>query len=142
LREFIRHPSSIPVELIAKECGKEATFAGTNTLNNVSIGGVSCLCSSPVEKDSVVKMTIECIDPSFEIEGRVVWSKPAGDMYEVGVQFIVCKEKLFLLRMVEQICHIEHYRNELLQKEGREISSELAATEWIEKHAANFPQVS
>ena len=139
LREFIRHPSSIPIELIKKECGKEAAFAGTNKLNNVSFGGVSCLCSSPVEKGSTVKMTVECIDPSFEIEGRVVWSKSTGDMYEVGVEFIVSEEKLFLLRMVEQICHIEHYRSELLEKEGREISSELAATEWIEKHAADFP---
>lgn len=86
-------------------------------------------------------MTITCIDPSFEIDGRVVWSKPVGDMYEVGVEFIVSKEKLFLLKMVEQICHIEHYRNELLQKEGREISSELAAKEWIEKHAAEFPMM-
>lgn len=141
MREFIRHPSSIPVQLIKKDRQKDAFFKGTNTLNNVSFGGVSCLCSKPVEKDSMVKMTITCIDPSFEIDGRVVWSKPVGDMYEVGVEFIVSKEKLFLLKMVEQICHIEHYRNELLQKEGREISSELAAKEWIEKHAAEFPMM-
>ena len=47
--------------------------------------------------------------------------------------------KNILLRMVEQICHIEHYRNELLQTEGREISSEVAAKEWIEKYAHTFP---
>lgn len=139
LRQFIRHPSSIPVQLIKNDSGNEAAFAGTNKLNNVSIGGVSCLCSNPVEKGSTVRMTVECIDPSFEIEGRAVWSKPVGDMYEVGVEFIVSDEKLFLLRMVEQICHIEHYRNELLQTEGREISSEVAAKEWIEKYAHTFP---
>lgn len=139
MREFIRHPSSIPVQLIKQENNIDETFTGTNTLNNVSFGGVSCLCSESVEKGSIVKMTIECVDPAFEIEGRAVWCKPNGDMYEVGVEFIVSKEKLFLLRMIEQICHIEHYRNELLQKEGREISSELAAKEWVAKYADKFP---
>ncbi len=141
MREFIRHPSSIPVQLVKQEKNTEQAFSGTNTLNNVSFGGVSCLCSEPVEKGSTVRMTIECIDPSFEIEGKAVWCKPNGNMYEVGVEFIVSKEKLFLLRMVEQICHIEHYRNELMHKEGREVSSEMAAKEWIEKHAAEFPMM-
>jgi Tfp pilus assembly protein PilZ len=139
LREFIRHPSSIPVQLITQGDDADQSTMGINTLSNVSFGGVSCLCSDPVEKGSTVKMTVECIDPSFEIEGKVVWSKPKDGMNEVGVEFVVSKEKLFLLRMVEQICHIEHYRNELIHNEGREISSELAAKEWIEAHAENFP---
>jgi len=138
LREFIRHPSSIPIQLIQQE--RDVT-PETNTLNNVSFGGVSCLCSEPVEKGCSVKMTIECIDPDFEINGVAVWCKPSNGMYEVGVEFIVSKDKMFLLRMVEQICHIEHYRNELLHNEGRELSSEAAAMEWVEKHADSFPQI-
>ena len=139
MREFIRHPSSIPVRLTKKDGENKNAFPGTNTLNNVSFGGVSCLCSEAIEKGSTVKMTIECIDPYFEIEGKAVWCKPNADMYEIGVEFIVSKEKMFLFRMVEQICHIEHYRNEILHKEGRDISSEMAAREWIEKHAEDFP---
>ena len=139
MREYIRHPSSIPVQLTKQNSEAEKLFSGVNTLNNVSFGGVSCLCSEPVEQGSMVKMTIECIDPSFEIEGKAAWVKPNGNMYEVGVEFIASKEKLFLLRMVEQICHIEHYRNELLHNEGRELTSEEAATEWVEKHADQFP---
>ena len=41
--------------------------------------------------------------------------------------------------MVEQLCHIEHYRNEVNRKEGRDISSEEAATEWIAQFADKFP---
>ncbi len=136
MREFIRHPSSVPVQL-SKQDGEASP--GMNTLNNVSFGGVSCLCSEPIDKGSSVKMTIECVDPSFEISGKAVWCKPSSEMYEVGVEFIVSKDKMFLLRMVEQICHIEHYRNELLHNEGLELSSEEAAKEWVEKHADNFP---
>ncbi|MBL1142141.1 MAG: PilZ domain-containing protein [Proteobacteria bacterium] len=138
MREFIRHPSSIPVQLVQQ--GGDIN-PGTNTLNNVSFGGVSCLCSEPVDKGSSVKMTIACIDPSFEISGVAVWCKPNHNLYEVGVEFIVSKDKLFLLRMIEQICHIEHYRNEVLHEEGRQLDSEEAAKEWIEKHAENFPEM-
>ncbi len=138
MREFIRHPSSIPIQLIKQDGGNGP---GLNTLNNVSFGGVSCLCSEAVEKNSSVKMTIQCVDPSFEIEGRAIWCKPKNDMYEVGVEFIVSKDKMFLLRMIEQVCHIEHYRNELIHNEGRELTSEEAAKEWIEKHADSFPKL-
>lgn len=138
MREFIRHPSSIPVQL-TKQDGDVSL--GTNTLSNVSYGGVSCHCAEFIEKGNSVKMTIKCIDPSFEIDGRAVWCKPSNGHYEVGVEFNVSKDKMYLLRMVEQICHIEHYRNEVLQNEDREISSETAANEWIEKYAATFPNM-
>lgn len=140
MREFIRHPSSIPVQLVKQGEGEEVEY-GINTLSNVSFGGVSCLCSEPFEKGCIVKMNITCIEPSFEIEGTAVWCKPNNDLYEVGVKFIASKDKMFLLRMVEQVCHIAHYRNELLHNEGREISSEVAAKEWVEKYADSFPKI-
>jgi hypothetical protein len=43
--------------------------------------------------------------------------------------------------MVEQICCIEHYREEILLNEGRELSCEEAATEWISTYAAQFPYI-
>lgn len=138
MREFIRHPSSVPVQLIKQDV---ESVPGENTLNNISFGGVSCLCSELVEVGSPVKMKVECIDPDFEIDGKAVWCKPNNGLYEVGVEFIVSKDKLFLLRMVEQVCHIEHYRNELMHNQGRDLTSEEAAIEWIEKHAGNFPQM-
>ena len=138
MREFIRHPSSVPVQLVIQN---EAATSGRNTLSNVSLGGVSCLCSKPLEKGSTVKMTIECVDPDFEINGKVVWCRPSSEAYEVGVEFMVSKDKIFLLRMIEQICHIEHYRNEILHNEGREVTSEVAAKEWVEKYAGSFPQL-
>ena len=138
MREFIRHPSSIPVQLIKQD---GISSLGLNTLNNVSFGGVSCLCTEAVEKNSSVKMMIQCVDPSFEIDGRAVWCKPRNNMYEIGVEFIVSKDKMFLLRMIEQVCHIEHYRNERAHNEGRELTSEEAAREWIKKHADNFPKM-
>jgi hypothetical protein len=41
--------------------------------------------------------------------------------------------------MVEQICHIERYRNDVAQREGRQLTAEEAALEWISRYASSFP---
>ena len=41
--------------------------------------------------------------------------------------------------MIEQICHIEHYRKEVERLEGRALSAHEAAGEWISKYAGDFP---
>jgi hypothetical protein len=46
----------------------------------------------------------------------------------------------FALRMVEQLCHIEQYRLEILQRDGRWLTSEAAAAEWINRFAGQFPR--
>ena len=138
MREFIRHPTSVPFQLEELESDFRHS---ANKLNNVSYGGVSCMSSEPVEKGTTVKMKVECVNPDFEITGKAVWCRVNQDIYEIGIEFIASEDKVFLLRMVEQICHIEHYRHEVKQKENRELSSEEAAREWIEKYAGNFPSL-
>jgi hypothetical protein len=36
------------------------------------------------------------------------------------------------------VCHIENYKKEIYQTEGRVLSPEEAAMEWINKYAAQF----
>lgn len=43
--------------------------------------------------------------------------------------------------MVEQLCHIEHYKAEVLAREGRQLDGEQAAREWIRKFAHGFPAI-
>ena len=43
--------------------------------------------------------------------------------------------------MVEQICHIEQYKQDVFEKDGRRLSGEQAALEWIEKYATDFPEL-
>ncbi len=42
--------------------------------------------------------------------------------------------------MIEQVCYIEQYRKEVLKKEGRKLSGEEAAMEWVEKYAKDSPR--
>jgi hypothetical protein len=46
------------------------------------------------------------------------------------------------MRMCEQVCHIENYRNEVKAAEGRELTPEQAAVEWVSKFAARFPRTN
>jgi hypothetical protein len=50
-------------------------------------------------------------------------------------------EGAFSTRMVEQVQHIEHYRQEVLRVEGRLLDDDSAALEWIERFAAAFPPI-
>jgi hypothetical protein len=60
--------------------------------------------------------------------------------YELGVTFLDA-EDAFRARMVEQLCHIEDYRRSVMRTQGRELSLDEAATEWIEKFAEDFPEI-
>ena len=70
--------------------------------------------------------------------GNVVWCDRSGNGYEIGIEFEKSRD-VFRLRMIEQICHIEHYRKEILLQEGRELTTQEAASEWITKYASDFP---
>lgn len=55
------------------------------------------------------------------------------------VVWIGKKREAFAARMVEQLCHIAHYRLLTAATEGRRLSAEGAAAEWIARFAAHFP---
>ncbi len=61
-----------------------------------------------------------------------------ASQHEVGIEFEKSRD-FFRMRMIEQICHIEHYRGEVLRTQDRELSAQEAAAEWISKYADDFP---
>ena len=85
-----------------------------------------------------MSVTIPVLDANHEMHGWAAWCRPVGDHFETGMAFAT-EEDAFLARMVEQVCHIEAYRRRVRVSEGRTLTSEHAAREWIEKFAAKFP---
>lgn len=134
MREYIRHPSDIPIKYHIQ--GLDAPQS--DALKNISTGGLSFKSTARIKENTPIIINIPVIKPGFRIKGIVVWCQPHDAMYDVGVKFLD-KETEFRVRMIEQICYIEHYRREVLLTEGRRISSEQAALEWIEKFAQDFP---
>ncbi|MBD3345826.1 MAG: PilZ domain-containing protein [Chitinivibrionales bacterium] len=135
MRQYIRHPSDIPIEYSVPN----STAQNKKPLKNISKGGICFIADDSMTPGSPIKIRFPHIGNRYEADGKVVWCRECNDNCEVGVAFSD-ESTNFCVRMVEQICHIEHYRKEVLQKNGRRLSGEQAAAEWIEKHAESFPQ--
>ncbi len=135
MRHFIRHPSDIPIEYTI---GNVPTHE-KEYMKNVSQGGLCFLASDDIEPGSEIHIQIPIRTPVFEAKGIVVWCRKANKHYVVGVKFADTTTE-FNLRMVEQVCYIEQYKNEVLKREGRKLTGEQAAMEWIKKYAKDFPQ--
>ena len=136
-RQFVRHPSGMPIQF---EVGNGFP-ARRDQMRNVSEGGL-CFCSRiELEQGVRIHLMIPVLDERFEADGVVVWCHEIGGCgYEIGVRFEQ-QEAAFGVRMVEQICHIEAYRRQVLGTEGRRLSSEEAASEWIDRFAPAFPAI-
>ncbi|MDQ2694012.1 MAG: PilZ domain-containing protein [Pseudomonadota bacterium] len=133
-RAYIRHPSDMPIELVTD---RAAAGQRREHLANISFGGLCCESDKDLARGSLVKVRIPLVRPPFEATGKVIWCAPANGRFKVGVQFL--EEDAFRARMVEQVCYIEKYRAAVQESEGRRLSSEEAAVEWIGKYAAEFP---
>ena len=137
MRQFIRHPLDVPVEIGIAASGPDSAVH----THDISVGGLALRSNVAVAPGADVDIRIACVRPAFEAHARVAWCHPHDkDGFEVGVTFLDA-EDAFLARMVEQICHIEDYRQSIYRLEGRQLSSEEAAAEWIAEYAAQFPEI-
>ncbi len=137
MRKYIRHPSDIPIECDVGEAPHEQR----QLLNNVSLGGLSFQSATSMSLGVAVTIRVPFVNPGFEARGQVAWCRRSGMGYDIGVK-LIDHEEVFSTRMVEQVCHIEHYKREILKTEGRHLSGEEAALEWIAKYAHLFPKLS
>jgi hypothetical protein len=133
-REFLRHTADVPIEV--------RTLPGSDPVYleavNVSVGGLSFVSDEELEPGSVIELRIDEVNPPFEARAQVMWTMPEDGRFCVGVKFLD-EADAFRVRMVEQVCSIERYRREVHAQEGRELSREDAATEWIGRYAGRFP---
>jgi PilZ domain. len=136
MRHFIRHPTDIPIEV---DSGEPAAQKPPRA-RNVSAGGLAIRSAGRLEPGRIVGVRISLLRPPFETNARVVWCVRRDEGYELGVEFLTL-EDAFRARMVEQVCHIQTYKRKVLEAEGRALTDEDAAREWIDKHAADFPDV-
>lgn len=134
MRQYIRHPSDIPIEYQLDD-GIEYK---NETLNNISAGGLCFQSNEAIEEGSGIIIRFPLIDPTIKVKGVVVWCNEVARHHGVGVMFID-SQTAFRARMLEQLCHIEHYRKSILETDGRKLSGEEAAREWIAKYAEKFP---
>ena len=134
-RRFIRHPSHMPISFDLREEGRPRD----DHLRNVSDGGLCFASPEPLGVGTPIRLAVPVFGERFEIDGTVVWSRHVGRGYEIGVAF-ERKQDRFAIRMVEQLCYIEDYRVQVEREQGRTLTSEQAAREWVSQFAAAFPK--
>lgn len=134
MREYIRHPVDIPIEF---QRDQDKAYDQHETLSNISEGGLAFRSQSALEVGALIHIRIPVSEPPYEAQARVAWCQSDGTGFEIGIALLGAEEG-FRSRMVEQICHIEHYRQEVLHLEGRQLSAQQAALEWIRKYADTF----
>lgn len=133
MRNYIRHPTSIPINVLSGE-----RIIGDTKAQNLSSGGLSFLTSKPVKVGELIDFEIPVMKPDYQGRGVVVWLRNRSPkMFEVGMRF-TSNDDFFRTRMVEQVCQIEDYRQRICANYGRTMSVEEAAMEWIAKYAQTF----
>ncbi len=128
----------MPIQVTADWVEDEDDETLDQTITNVSLGGLAFVSPKPFEVLERVQICIPFLEKDNTLVGNVVWCERSGSVWEIGIEFEKSRDA-FRLRMIEQICHIEHYRKEVRQQEGRELTTQEAASEWIAKYASDFP---
>jgi hypothetical protein len=135
-RQYIRHPSDIP---LLYELAAQPDAPQKEIMRNISLGGVSFRNPTPLASGTALTIRIPLTQPEFRAPAVVVWCRLHARHYDVGVQFLD-EHTGFRARIIEQICYIEQYKQDVLAREGRTLSGEEAAQEWIAQYASEFPR--
>jgi len=134
-RQYIRHLSGISVDA-SLTSGERINHDG---VVDISAGGLAFDSQSPLPIGAMVTIQIPQIDLSFNVTGEVAWIKENDGGCTMGIAF-TNRDEAFRARMVEQVCLIESYWRHARENDGRNITIEEAANEWISRFAAEFPK--
>lgn len=136
MRQFLRHPTEMPVELVPRK----GRCLPLQRLHDISLGGVACNSARAFRRGTPIELRIPMLGEQARFSGTVAWCRKQVDDYMLGIAFTDA-ENLFRARMVEQICLIEQYRKQREEALGRALLPEAVAQEWIALHAADFAPV-
>ena len=136
IRKFIRHPANVPIEVRLDWVAED--YHPDTGLNNVGVGGLSFRSPRGLPVGQQVQIRFPWLEDARPLSGKVVWNRKQDEAFEIGVEF-ADRDQRYRLRMIEQVCHIQHFRNEVKERQGRDLTMEQAAEEWITQYAFDFP---
>lgn len=129
---LIYHPKQVPIDIKRVREMKEARCE--------CVGELAVHCSTGIPVGTQVLLSLPTSESDASLCGCVVWLSGAGSDYLIGVTFFG-EEEAYKMRMVEQLCHIQAYQHTVSRQEGRLLSDEDAAREWIGRYSKDFPEV-
>lgn len=111
----------------------------SSRLQDISCAGLSFRSREPLAEGEVVEIHLKVLGHEVNACGSVSWCHEVepGGVWRIGV-LLSDEQTRHAVRMIEQLCHIELYREQQRHK-GRQLDIEQAAHEWIARYAAGFP---
>ncbi|KAF1069269.1 MAG: hypothetical protein GAK45_01136 [Pseudomonas citronellolis] len=99
MRNFLRHPCELPVELTIRQ----RTVLRSQRLYNISLGGAACNSPCSLRRGTTVELQIPVRGGAARYRGVVAWCLPHANGYRFGLSF-VDDDILLRARTVEQLC--------------------------------------
>jgi hypothetical protein len=131
-RRFVRHPLKIPLAVRPRGGGE----AFLTKVGDLSEGGVSFGAPAPLGLGTQVDVELHVHHCRFTLGGTVATCTSEAPC-RVGLRFAAPGE-LFRLKLAEQVLRIEDLRESLAAERGAPVSTEEAATVWVERYADTF----
>lgn len=134
MRRFTRYTVDMPIK-----CGTEdGPIEGDSRMQNVSKTGLSFTSKTSITPGSNIRLQIPFGIQPVELTGTIMWCHDMDRFNEMGVKFD--GEKIpYSMLMIEQLCLIEQYRQQVKETEGRELNSKEACKEWTSKFDSDSP---
>ncbi|WP_286239638.1 hypothetical protein [Neptuniibacter halophilus] len=127
---YIRHPDEFPIELSLQEAALTASPSSSLQL--------LCHSRQPFHSGEAIGIKIPSVASNLEVKGTIQSCTESQQGYVLGIGF--CNQDAQMrIRMLEQLCYIQRYRRYVLTFEGRHLTEQDAALEWIDKYAHLFP---
>lgn len=102
-------------------------------------GGVCVPSPLGYQPGTPLQVRVSLDGTEMRYHGLVLWRRAGPGAFELGLGFAT-DDAAFRARMVEQLCHIEAYR-QCAVAQGRLLDFEDAAHEWIARYSSRFPQI-
>ena len=137
IRRHIRHITGIPIKITLDYASRNYQHSCDDTITNVSLGGMSFIADDRFDLGQSIRVRFPILNKRTALSCKVIWCQKTSRGYEIGLEFEDAEE-IQRMKMIDQISDIENYRRRREAREGRKITSEQAAREWVKQYAGDF----
>jgi Tfp pilus assembly protein PilZ len=137
IRRHVRHITGIPIQITLDYASRNYQKSSDDTITNVSHGGMSFIADDRFDIGQKIRVRFPILNKQTALSCKVIWCQKSNRGYEIGLEF-EDSEEIQRMKMIDQISDIENYKRRIALQEGRKITSEQAAREWVKQYAGDF----
>ena len=145
-RSVVRHAIELPIRYrVLSErrqmSGTRSQLTNPQKTKNISDSGLLFLATEYFKVGTLLELSLPVKEKVLTIEGCVVHASQDSEsgLFRTGIHFPKI-DSVFKVKLAEQVYQIDQFRKSLSRQEGRLVSEEEAAHQWIEEHSSDFAE--